>query len=163
MPEPAGEGLVERVREALATVHDPEIPSVSIVDLGLVETVRADEAGRVEVELLPTFTGCPALDIIALEAERAVRATPGVRSAEVRFVLHPAWTTDRISPEGRRRLREFGIAPPAPSAARPAPDVACPFCGSKDTVVESAFGPTRCRSIYYCRACRNPFEKIKEV
>lgn len=190
-PRRPGEGsttLEEEVRRALEEVRDPEIPSVSIVDLGLVEDVRVEEGGRVAVDLLPTFTGCPALGFIKEDAAAAVSAVPGVNGVSVRFLMSPAWSTDRITPEGRRRLTEFGIAPPepllaaagagafaggrggpaaggpaSPGRARPARGVACPYCGSEETVFESAFGPTRCRTIYYCRACRNPFEKMKEV
>lgn len=166
-------GTVEAaVREALATVHDPEIPPCSIVDLGIVEDVRVRD-GAVEVDLLPTFAGCPALDVIRRDAEAAVRGVAGDRAVRVEFVLTKAWTSDRITPAGREALRSYGVTPP--SSDRPgavfvplaslgrgrAITVACPFCGSEQTVLESAFGPTLCRSTHYCRACRNPFEAFK--
>lgn len=162
---PAGDVRVDDVWDALGTVCDPEIPTLSIVDLGLVESVRC-QGGRVEVDLLPTFTGCPALDVIREAVERAVGMIPHVQRVEVRYLLSPAWSSDRVTERGRAALQAFGIAPPrreGPAAARPAQNVACPYCGSTATVLESDFGPTRCRTIYYCRACRNPFEKMKEV
>jgi ring-1,2-phenylacetyl-CoA epoxidase subunit PaaD len=157
--------------QALAGVHDPEIPPLSITDLGIVERVQVDEEA-VLVELLPTFVGCPALDVIREDAERAVAAVAGGRRADVRFVYSPPWTSDRITPEGRESLRSYGLTPPPAAAAgrmflplaslhRTEGAAACPFCGSEDTVVESAFGPTLCRSTHFCRSCRNPFEAFK--
>jgi ring-1,2-phenylacetyl-CoA epoxidase subunit PaaD len=159
------------VRDALAGVHDPEIPPCSITDLGLVEDVRISDAA-VEVDLLPTFAGCPALDVIREDAEAALRPVSGGRAIRIRFVYSPPWTSDRISEEGRRSLREYGITPPGPgghgrvviplaSLHRTTGSVRCPFCGSEETVIESAFGPTLCRSTHFCRACRNPFEAFK--
>jgi ring-1,2-phenylacetyl-CoA epoxidase subunit PaaD len=169
--------LEARVRDALASVHDPEIPPLSIVDLGIVERVDVSE-GAVEVDLLPTFAGCPALDVIAADARAAVRAVAGDRDVLVRFVHSPPWTSDRISERGREALRSYGLAPPGESggavfvplaglgrAGVPGPEAGgaarCPFCGSEDTEIESAFGPTLCRSTHFCRACRNPFEGFK--
>ncbi|BAD41468.1 1,2-phenylacetyl-CoA epoxidase subunit PaaD [Symbiobacterium thermophilum] len=153
---------------ALADVRDPEIPPVSIVDMGMVHRVTV--AGpRVRVEIMPTFVGCPALEIIRRDAEDRLRAVPGVEEVEVAFVLDPPWSSDRITAEGRRRLRSFGIAPPPPGSAGapllPAPEEvpACPYCGSTDTHLENLFGPTACRSIYYCDGCRQPFERMKRV
>jgi ring-1,2-phenylacetyl-CoA epoxidase subunit PaaD len=157
---------------ALATVHDPEIPPCSITDLGIVERVRVDE-GVVEVELVPTFSGCPALDVIREDAEDAVRPVAGDREVRVRFVNAPPWTSDRISADGRRALREYGIEPPGErspggpvfiplaSLVRSEGGSSCPFCGSDDTVLESAFGPTLCRATRFCRSCRNPYESFK--
>lgn len=170
---PAGDGATaahtplsaDAVWSLLRHVKDPEIPAISIVDLGIVEHVDV-EATRVEVMCLPTFVGCPALDVIRKDIEAALRSAGA--EARVRFVLNPAWTTDRITPEGRRRLQEYGLAPPAPA---PNGDVhltlltpgRCPYCGSADTVLESPFGPTLCRATCYCRSCRNPFEQFKPV
>lgn len=140
---------------ALGSVKDPEIPTVSIVDLGIVEAVRA-EGDRAEVDLLPTFAGCPALGIIRQEVERALLGA-GAKDVQVRFLVAPPWTTDRVTPAGREALRSFGIAPPAEGA------VSCPLCGSDRTRRESAFGPTLCRAVYYCEACRNPFERMKPM
>lgn len=145
----------ERVREALRSVSDPEIPVLSIVDLGLVEAVRI--AGeRVEVDLLPTFTGCPALGFIREAAEERLLQLEGVAQACVAFRFDPAWTTERITPAGRLALKSFGIAPPGEAPA-------CPYCGSHRTHVDAAFGPTRCRSVLYCEECRNPFERMKAI
>ena len=146
------------VRDALSRVKDPEIPVCSIADLGLVERVAVSDA-RIDVTLLPTFAGCPALDLIRSDAERVVRdAAPGYHVA-VSYTFDPPWTTDRITPEGRNALRAFGIAPPGRTLLQIA--VKCPHCGSLATTVESDFGPTPCRTIRYCTTCRNPFEGFK--
>jgi ring-1,2-phenylacetyl-CoA epoxidase subunit PaaD len=160
------------VWEALAEVHDPEIPPCSITDLGIVEGIQVTN-DNVEVELLPTFAGCPALDVIRDDAEAAVRtAVPG-RQVSVRFVYSKPWTSDRITSHGRQALREYGVTPPGddrlggvvmiPLAVlqRTSASAQCPFCGSEDTEMESAFGPTLCRSTHFCRSCRNPFEAFK--
>jgi len=160
--------LEGRVRAAIAEVRDPEIPPCTIEDLGIVERVSVDE-GRVEVDLLPTFAGCPALDVIREDVEAAVRLAAPEASVEVRFVYAPPWTSDRITPAGRAALAGHGITPPGGRAvvvpledlSRRADIVTCPFCGSRDTVLESAFGPTLCRSTRFCRSCRNPFEAFK--
>lgn len=160
--------LERTVREALAAVMDPEIPSCSIVDLGMVQRVEvADDA--VEVELLPTFVGCPATDVIGEDARAAVGAVSGDREVRVRFVFDPPWTTDRITERGKASLREYGISPhweggpPGPVVVqlRRASGMACPYCGSRETEMESAFGPTPCRTTHFCRACRNAFEGFK--
>lgn len=174
-----GEAAVDTkaVWDALAEVSDPEIPSVSVVDLGMVRSVEADER-RLRVELLPTFVGCPALDLIRRAvAERLAGMAPEV---EVTATFAEPWTSDRITPEGRRKLRQSGFAPPAAGhprmgdppgqadqplfatiAARPA--ATCPYCGSPDTSLENPFGPTLCRAIFYCNRCRQPFEQFKAV
>jgi ring-1,2-phenylacetyl-CoA epoxidase subunit PaaD len=143
------------VRDALAQVKDPEIPVCTITQLGLVERVDVSD-DAVDVTLLPTFVGCPALDEIRIDAERAVAdAAPGHR-VTVRFSMEIPWTTDRITDDGREALKTFGIAPPLLQIAVP-----CPLCGSRDTTLEAPFGPTPCRTIRYCNACRNPFEGFK--
>lgn len=163
------EELERAVWAALEGVHDPEIPPVRIVDLGLVERVAVTEH-TVEVDLLPTFLGCPALEVIRGEAEAAVRAVAADREVRVRFVPAPPWTSDRITERGKEAMRSYGLAPPegpgrtfVPLAALSptGSPAACPFCGSRDTVLESAFGPTLCRSVHFCRACRNPFEAFR--
>jgi ring-1,2-phenylacetyl-CoA epoxidase subunit PaaD len=148
------------VRDALSRVKDPEIPVCTIADLGLIEDVRV-AGGAVRVTLLPTFVGCPALDAIRTDAERAAREAAPDHEVNVVFSYDPPWTTDRITQAGREALTTFGIAPPG--KARPLLQVAvrCPNCGSLDTTLESAFGPTACRTIRYCNACRNPFEGFK--
>jgi ring-1,2-phenylacetyl-CoA epoxidase subunit PaaD len=143
------------VRDALAQVKDPEIPVCTITQLGLVERVAVTDSA-VDVTLLPTFVGCPALDEIRIDAERAVAdAAPGHR-VTVRFSMEIPWTTDRITKDGREALKAFGIAPPLLQIAVP-----CPLCGSRDTTLEAPFGPTPCRTIRYCNECRNPFEGFK--
>jgi len=174
-PTPSVAGELERRRvesavwEALAAVHDPEIPPLAITDLGIVERVMVT-GDAVHVDLLPTFAGCPALDVIRDDTERAVGRAAGDRAVRVRFVYSPPWTSDRITPGGRDALRSHGLTPPGagggsvfvPLAALDPPRAAsCPFCGSGDTVLESAFGPTLCRTTHFCRACRNPFEAFK--
>jgi ring-1,2-phenylacetyl-CoA epoxidase subunit PaaD len=159
------------VWEALAEVPDPEIPVVSVVDLGLVHAVELD-GERLRVELLPTFVGCPALELIRRSvAERLAGMAPRV---EVEMTFAVPWTSDRISEEGRRKLRDSGFAPPAPTGptggARPLiatipvrPTATCPFCGSTDTNLENLFGPTLCRTLFWCNRCRQPFEQFKAV
>jgi ring-1,2-phenylacetyl-CoA epoxidase subunit PaaD len=154
--------------EALSSVRDPEIPPLAITDLGMVERVHADPEA-VEVDLLPTFAGCPALDVIRADVEAALIPVAEGRRVTVRFVYSPPWTSDRITPEGREALRTYGLTPPGegpvflPLAALSGPGrgAPCPFCGSEDTTLESAFGPTLCRTTHFCRACRNPFEAFK--
>jgi len=147
------------VRDAIARVKDPEIPVVTIGDLGVIEHVIVS-GDAIEITLLPTFVGCPALDVIRADVERAAREAAPDTTITVRFTLSIPWTTDRITDAGREALRSFGIAPPGePRLLQIA--VPCPNCGSRDTVLESAFGPTACRTIRYCNACRNPFEGFK--
>jgi ring-1,2-phenylacetyl-CoA epoxidase subunit PaaD len=153
---------------ALDEVVDPEIPAVSVVEMGMVNRVDVDVDGRVAVEILPTFSGCPALDIIAAHVRERLAREPGVRAVEVSFAFDPPWSTDRITPEGQAKLKGFGIAPAPLSRGRPLPVlqgqlVACPYCGSTRTTMENLFGPTPCRSLYRCLDCRNPFERFKAL
>jgi ring-1,2-phenylacetyl-CoA epoxidase subunit PaaD len=155
----------QQLIDAVRGVRDPEIPAVTLGDLGVVQRVEMTP-GRIEVDLLPTFVGCPALDIIKRDVQRAVGKLAGERSVMVTFVFDPPWTTDRISDEGKASMKLFGIAPPNGTNVRPMQPllqiaVRCPYCGSLDTVLESDFGPTLCRSIRYCNACKNPFEGFK--
>ena len=140
------------VHTALADVADPEIPAISIVDLGIVERVDLAD-GAIQVELLPTFVGCPALDAIGSAVEE--RLAGFGRPVEVRFVFSVPWTTDRITERGRQQLTKSGFAPPG--------DETCPYCGSANVATENLFGPTQCRSVRYCRSCRQPFEAFKLV
>jgi ring-1,2-phenylacetyl-CoA epoxidase subunit PaaD len=144
------------VRAALAEVPDPEIPIVSVVDLGMVERVDVTERG-IRVELLPTFVGCPAVDMIRDAV--ATRLGAFGRPVEVDVSFRVPWTSDRITVAGRDKLRRSGFAP----AATHATDVRCPYCGSDRVALDNLFGPTQCRSLYYCRACRQPFEQFKAV
>ena len=154
-----------RVHQALDEVHDPEIPACSVTDLGMVERVEV-VGGAIEVDLLPTFVGCPAKDLIGEDVRRAIDPVSEGREVRVRFVFDPPWTTKRITGRGHDRLREFGIAPhwdrPATIPLMTKSSVPCPFCGSSDTAMESSWGPTPCRTQHWCRSCRNPFEGFKE-
>jgi ring-1,2-phenylacetyl-CoA epoxidase subunit PaaD len=143
------------VRSALAEVMDPELPMISIVDLGMVGTVAVD-AAAIRVEILPTFVGCPALELIrSAVADRLAAFGQPVR---VVSTFSPPWSSDRISPAGLAALAAAGIAPPAPTG-----EVRCPWCGSAQVVMDNLFGPTQCRSLFYCRGCRQPFEAIKPI
>jgi ring-1,2-phenylacetyl-CoA epoxidase subunit PaaD len=160
--------LEERVRAALAGVHDPEIPACSITDLGMVQRVEVT-GEAIEVDLLPTFVGCPAKDIIGEDVREALGETAEGRQVRVRFVYDPPWTTGRINERGRERLREVGIAPhwertegPVGISLMTVSGVPCPFCGSNQTKMESAWGPTPCRTQHWCSSCRNAFEGFKE-
>lgn len=157
----------DEVWRALAEVPDPEIPVVSLVDLGVIKSVEVD-GQRVRIELTPTFMGCPALE--PMQRALAEKVEELGATAEVRVVLDDSWSTDSITAAGREKLRRAGFAPPAPRAAgRPQlvelrrGAFRCPYCGSTDTALENLFGPTPCRSIRYCNACRQPFEQFKTI
>jgi len=157
--------LEQAVWAALEDVHDPEIPAISVVDLGVVHRVQV-APGRVRVELLPTFVGCPAVDLMRSAVEERLDGFAPDVEAVISFA--EPWTSERITPEGHKRLRESGFGPPAPAGdderLLPVLPVApCPYCGSLDTTIENAFGPTLCRAIYHCSACRQPFEQFKTV
>ena len=158
-----------RVWEALAEVPDPEIPVISVVDLGVVRNVEVEEA-RVRIEFTPTMLGCPALETMRDRMAAAVRDLGG--EPEIDIALDDSWSTDRITPAGREKLRASGFAPPAPREASDAgPELVqlrrgafrCPYCGSTETRLENIFGPTPCRSIRYCATCRQPFEQFKTI
>jgi ring-1,2-phenylacetyl-CoA epoxidase subunit PaaD len=152
-----------QVWEALEEIPDPEIPVVSLVDLGVIRSVDVS-SGHVRIEFTPTFLGCPALEVMKRAMEEKV---PG---AEVIVVQDDSWSTDRITPAGREKLRAAGFAPPAPREAS-APKLVqlqanvfrCPYCGSTETRLENIFGPTPCRSLRYCESCRQPFEQFKTI
>ena len=155
---------VRRAREAVSAVVDPEIPVLTIADLGVLRDVT-ERDGAVEVTITPTYSGCPAMSVIALEVELAL-ARAGIEGARVRTVLAPAWTTDWLTAEGRRKLAGFGIAPPEATGSRRAlfgapAALSCPRCGSTDTEQISAFGSTACKALWRCRACREPFDAFK--
>ncbi|KQL19347.1 1,2-phenylacetyl-CoA epoxidase subunit PaaD [Cytobacillus solani] len=154
---------VNIVMEALQHVKDPEIDSISIIDLGMVEKVEVN-GDAVSIELLPTFMGCPALDIIRQNVVEAIAELKCFKEIHVQFIYYPPWTSDRVSDEGRLRLKEFGIAPPPKQMTETGEwHVDCPYCGSTYTTIENIFGPTSCRSILYCKSCKNPFEAMKPV
>ncbi|MDS0140663.1 MULTISPECIES: 1,2-phenylacetyl-CoA epoxidase subunit PaaD [unclassified Amycolatopsis] len=154
-----------------ATVTDPELPMLTLADLGVLRSVSESE-GRVVVAITPTYTGCPAMDTMRDDLEHAL-VSAGYPDVEIRTQLSPAWTSDWISAAGRRKLAEAGIAPPgaAPRRSGPIPltlsapvsRVSCPHCGSADTEEQSRFGATACKALRRCRACLEPFEHVKEI
>ena len=156
----------EQVWAALGEIEDPEIPVVSLVDLGVVRDVQV-EGDRVHVEFTPTFLGCPALEV--MRDRMAAKVAELGAEPDVEVVLDDSWSTDRITPEGREKLRDAGFAPPAPREAAPPTLVQlgrgfrCPYCGSTETRLDNLFGPTPCRSIRYCESCRQPFEQFKTI
>jgi ring-1,2-phenylacetyl-CoA epoxidase subunit PaaD len=156
-----------QVWEALNEIPDPEIPVVSLVDLGVIRSVDVQE-GRVRIEFTPTFLGCPALEFMKRAMEQKVAELGAEPRVEV--ISDDSWSTDRITPAGREKLRAAGFAPPAPretSAPRlvqlQANVFRCPYCGSTQTSLENIFGPTPCRSLRYCESCRQPFEQFKTI
>jgi ring-1,2-phenylacetyl-CoA epoxidase subunit PaaD len=156
----------QQVWDALGEIPDPEIPDISLVDLGVIKSVSV-EGRHVRVEFTPTFMGCPALERMQLEMTEAIERAGG--EAQIDVVLDDSWSTDKITPEGREKLRAAGFAPPAPRPAGKLELVQlqrgfrCPYCGSTDTRLDNLFGPTPCRSIRYCNACRQPFEQFKTI
>ena len=155
----------ERVWQLLESVKDPEIPVLSVVDLGIVRDVNVS-ADRVEVVITPTYSGCPAIDTIERDVEQMLKNN-GFLHVQVTTVLHPAWTTDWLSEAGRKKLRAFGIAPPENASvdksilSGEARRVACPRCGSENTELVSEFGSTACKAFYKCTACLEPFDYFK--
>jgi ring-1,2-phenylacetyl-CoA epoxidase subunit PaaD len=156
--------LVARARAALEQVCDPEIPVLTIADLGVLRSVEAAADGAVDVTITPTYSGCPAMDVIGFEVKTALMKA-GIDNARVRQVLSPAWTTDWMSEAGRAKLRSYGIAPPAARASRRAlfgdESIACPHCGSQETEKVSEFGSTACKALWRCTLCREPFDYFK--
>lgn len=163
-----GSDLVAELRALAGGVPDPEIPVLTLDDLGIVRDVRLSPTGQVEIVLTPTYTGCPATAVIAADVEAAVRAA-GVEQVVVRTELSPAWTTEWMSQEGRRKLREYGIAPPgacrSPSGTATLITLSarCPRCGSTRTREISRFGSTPCKSLWSCRDCLEPFDSFKAI
>ena len=157
----------EAVWAALDEIPDPEIPVISLVELGVIRAVTID-GERVRVELTPTFLGCPALEAMKRSLAETVAALGA--EPEVAVITDDSWSTDRITTTGREKLREAGFAPPAPRAAGATTLVQlqskafrCPYCGSTETRLENIFGPTPCRSIRWCESCRQPFEQFKTI
>jgi ring-1,2-phenylacetyl-CoA epoxidase subunit PaaD len=159
----AAEELRRRAWDAAASVVDPEIPALTIADLGVLRDVIITDDG-VEISITPTYTGCPAMQMIALDIEIALKRA-GISGARIKTVLSPAWTTDWLSEEARDKLRAAGIAPPPHTASRRAlfgeEHAACPHCGAEETERLAEFGSTACKSLYRCRVCREPFEVFK--
>jgi ring-1,2-phenylacetyl-CoA epoxidase subunit PaaD len=164
----------ERAREIAEQVPDPELPMLTLADLGVLRTVDVDDDGVVTVVLTPTYSGCPAMAEMRAEVDRRLHEA-GYGDVAIRTQLRPAWTTDWITPAGRKALAENGIAPPRPASPGPAagpvpvllsttrPALTCPKCGSTDTEQLSRFAATSCRALWRCRACREPFEYFKDL
>jgi ring-1,2-phenylacetyl-CoA epoxidase subunit PaaD len=160
-----------RVWSELERIADPEIPAISVVDLGVIGDVRFED-GRLTVDLLPTFIGCPAIGVMQ---EQIVERLTGLRLADevtVNVSFDPPWTSDRITARGRQRLRASGFAPPPATSGQELigldelavlPIAECPYCGSRNTSLDNPFGPTLCRAIYHCADCRQPFEQFKRI
>jgi ring-1,2-phenylacetyl-CoA epoxidase subunit PaaD len=150
---------VDEVWEILEGISDPEIPVLSILDLGIVRAVNTDESGGIEVVITPTYTGCPAMDAISM----AIRlALAHYKNVTIKTVLSPAWTTDWMTEAGKAKLREYGIAPPRGRAGSiPEDGVECPQCHSTHTQLLSEFGSTACKALYQCQDCKEPFDYFK--
>lgn len=163
---------VARAWDAAAAVVDPELPMLTLADLGVLRQVSVDDQGAVVAAITPTYSGCPALAAMRDDLVRALRDA-GFPEVRVHVVLEPAWSTDRITPAGRAALAAGGISPPGPAPRRSGPvplrlaptrrAVRCPRCGSDDAVVTSEFGSTACKALYRCQACLEPFEHVKEI
>lgn len=155
----------DKIRKALEEVKDPEIPVLSLIDLGVISEVKIDEE-KVLVEISPTFTGCPAIDHMIKETE-AVLTKNGFKNFEVKLSYNKPWNSNRITEKGRKVLKEFGLAPPPKHQMIFDIDilehVQCPYCGSENTIMKSPFGPTLCRSLHYCDNCKQAFEQFKPL
>ncbi|BDH46048.1 phenylacetate-CoA oxygenase subunit PaaJ [Salmonella enterica subsp. enterica serovar Choleraesuis] len=152
---------VREVWKLLATISDPEIPVLTITDLGMVRSVTHDDSGW-QIGFTPTYSGCPATEFL-LAAIRDTMASHGYAPVNITLCLHPAWTTDWMTPDARERLRVYGISPPVAHSchAHLTEQVSCPRCGSHDTVLISEFGSTACKALYRCASCREPFDHFK--
>lgn len=168
-----GVATIDRLRSAVGSVCDPELPPLTLVDLGILRSVELDDDGTVVVTVTPTYSGCPAVEYIENDIARVLEANDCERYRVVRSFT-PAWSTDWMTDDGRRKLTELGIAPPGRSAdqsvpvpvtlgRRPAPLVACPRCGSTATEEVSRFGSTACKALYRCRSCAEPFDHFKTI
>ena len=151
------------ILRALEDVKDPEVPVISVVELGVIRAVRV-EGDRVTVDMTPTFAGCPALAVMQADVENRVRRL-GAAEVRVRLVLSPPWSSDWITPAAREKLRAFGLAPAPPHDGliqiMLSEEAICPYCGSAHTTLRNSFGPTLCRALYYCNDCQQPFEQFK--
>ncbi len=145
----------EQVLDRLRAVMDPELPGVNIVDLGMIDEILLTEHG-LSVTLMPTFLGCPALELIVSQVKTALNEAGSI---DVQWSIHHTWSSDRITDEGRQALRAWGIAPPRQNAN----PVSCPYCGSATTAPLSRFGRTLCQQLYYCKNCSQPFDRFKSI
>jgi ring-1,2-phenylacetyl-CoA epoxidase subunit PaaD len=159
----------DEILAILDTVMDPEVPVLSVRELGIVRDVDVSADGVVTVTVTPTYSGCPAIRVIEQDITSAIQIA-GVARVEVRTALSPPWTTDWIAPAARAKLKAYGIAPPGPAASgdlvqllRHRSATQCPYCDSFDTELRSEFGSTACKSVCWCRACRQPFEEFKAI
>jgi ring-1,2-phenylacetyl-CoA epoxidase subunit PaaD len=156
---------IDAVWSALQDVKDPEIPVISVVELGVIRGVRVD-GDCVSVDMTPTFAGCPALAVMQAQVENRVRQL-GAAEVQVRLVLSPPWSTDWITPAARDKLRAFGLAPAREHVGLIqvmfSDEATCPYCGSTETTLKNSFGPTLCRALYYCKHCQQPFEQFKAL
>lgn len=168
----AGSQLVERVHHELSLVMDPEIPVVSVVEMGMINSVTETSEGHIRVAFSPTFAGCPAVEVIARDMENAA-IKAGATTAEVTLSYNPPWTSDRISEEARSKLLSFGLAPPPVASSGStlhlfdseydAYKTSCPNCGSDHNRLVNPFGPTPCRALHVCESCQEPFEQFKPL
>lgn len=154
-----------RILELLDHVKDPEIPVINVLELGVVRTVDVEPSGKAIITITPTYTGCPAMDVMAADIKKELLEA-GVPEVEVKLTLSPAWSTDQITDEGKRKLKAYGIAPPEKTGDIRAlkgeqPVVACPQCGSTNTVMLSLFGSTACKALWKCQDCLEPFDQFK--
>ena len=154
----------EQVYEWLSTVTDPEVPALNILDLGIVRNVEIKDT-EVKIAITPTYSGCPAMDVISIGIRMALMSR-GISKVDIELQLSPAWTTDWMTEDGKRKLKAYGIAPPHRRAFQPLglfeeDKVSCPRCGSEETELVSQFGPTSCKALYKCLSCKEPFEHFK--
>jgi len=149
----------EKIRQLLSTVTDPEVPVLTIMDLGILRDVKVD-GEQIEIIITPTYTGCPAMDMISMNIKLAL-IEHGYTHIKITTVLSPAWTTDWMSDEGKRKLKEYGIAAPDKKFSIPKDGVECPLCNSTTTRLVSEFGSTACKALYQCNDCKEPFDYFK--
>ncbi len=150
-----------RVLDILSQVMDPEIPALNVIEMGIIREVEVGPVG-LTVTITPTYSGCPAMDMISREIDQALR-NAGFNQVKVRTTYADPWTSDWLTSEARRKLVESGIAPPPPVGSPENMPVACPYCGETETELRSIFGCTACKSMHFCNACRQPFESFKAI
>lgn len=161
------ESLKEKILDALHQVKDPEIPVISVVDLGIIIDIDIDDDQNVLIKMTPTFSGCPALQIMQLQVQKKASEVEGVNKAKVEVDKETSWTSNRISDQGRKAIKEFGLAPPPRFEddldVSTIEKVQCPYCDSEDSILKTPFGSTLCRAIHYCNGCKQSFEQFKPL